>query len=230
MSTPHPAAGATADAPARHRGRGRVLQTAHGSRAEAFGPVEWGLLTGIAGIWGSSFLFIDVGLEALEPAVVSLARLVLGTGALALIPRARQRLRGEDLPRAALLGLVWMAIPLLLFPLAQQWVASSVAGMVNGAVPLFSALIATVLLRHLPRPGQAVGLAVGFLGVVAITWPSARGADASLLGVSLLLLAVALYGLATNLAVPLQQRYGGAPVLLRAQLVALVVIAPFGFA
>jgi drug/metabolite transporter (DMT)-like permease len=44
------------------------------------------------------------------------------------------------------------------------------------------------------------------------------------------LLATVLYGLAANLAVPLQQRYGSLPVLLRAQGVALVVIAPFGLA
>ena len=42
------------------------------------------------------------------------------------------------------------------------------------------------------------------------------------------MLAVVLYGLAVNLAVPLQQRYGALPVLLRAQLAALVLLLPFG--
>ncbi len=44
---------------------------------------------------------------------------------------------------------------------------------------------------------------------------------------ALVLLAVTLYGFAFNLAVPLQQRYGSMPVLLRAQLVAAAVVAPF---
>ena len=209
--------------------RQRVIGTAPGSRPEAFGPVEWGLLAAVAAIWGSSFLFIAIGIDDLSPAVVALARLGLGTATLALIPRARRRVGREDRARIIALGVIWMGIPLLLFPVAQQWVASAVAGMINGAVPLFSALIAAVLLRRLPGRAQAAGLIVGFVGVVAITLPTGD-TRASALGVALLVLAVALYGLAVNLAVPLQQRYGALPVLLRAQLVALVVVTPFGLA
>jgi drug/metabolite transporter (DMT)-like permease len=46
----------------------------------------------------------------------------------------------------------------------------------------------------------------------------------------LLLAAAAMYGLALNMAVPLQQRYGAFPVLLRAQAVAIVAVLPFGLA
>ena len=49
-----------------------------------------------------------------------------------------------------------------------------------------------------------------------------------MLGASLVILAVLCYGLALNLAVPLQQRHGALPVLLRAQLAALVLLLPFG--
>jgi hypothetical protein len=35
-----------------------LIETAHGTRREAFGPQEWGLLAAVATIWGSSFLFI----------------------------------------------------------------------------------------------------------------------------------------------------------------------------
>jgi drug/metabolite transporter (DMT)-like permease len=100
--------------------------------------------------------------------------------------------------------------------------------MLNGAVPLMTAAIATVLLRRLPGPQQLAGLVVGFAGVVAISWPSIQGARATALGTILVLVAVSLYGLAANLAVPLQQRYGALPVLLRAQIVALVVVTPVG--
>jgi len=117
---------------------------------------------------------------------------------------------------------------LLLFPIAQQWVDSSIAGMVNGGVPLFAALIAAVLLRQLPGRIQMLGLGVGFAGVVLIALPSVADADGSPLGVALLLLATALYGLAVNLSVPLTQRYGALPVLWRAQLTAIVVTAPLG--
>lgn len=160
------------------------------------------------------------------PAVIAFARLGLGAATLAALPRARRRIDRADLPRVALLGVVWMAAPLMLFPLAQQHVDSSVAGMINGAAPLFTACVAAVWLRRLPGRWQLLGLGIGFLGVTAIGLPNIRGASASAFGVALLLLAVTLYGLALNLAVPLQQRYGSMPVLLRAQLVATVVVAP----
>ena len=75
---------------------------------------------------------------------------------------------------------------------------------------------------------QTLGLLVGFVGVVAISWPEAQGSRATTLGAALVLVAVACYGLAVNLAVPLQQRYGALPVLLRAQLAAGALLLPFG--
>jgi drug/metabolite transporter (DMT)-like permease len=210
------------------RVRRPLLEAGSGTRPEAFTAREWLLLSAIALIWGSSFLFIDVGLEALRPGVIAFARVVLGAAALALFPAARRRIDREDLPRVALLGLVWMGGPLILFPVAQQWVDSSVAGMLNGAVPLFGAAWAVVLLRRPLARAQMLGLAVGFAGVVAISWPEVESSRSTTLGASLVLLAVLLYGLAVNLAVPLQQRYGSLPVLLRAQLAAMVLLVPFG--
>jgi drug/metabolite transporter (DMT)-like permease len=42
----------------------------------------------------------------------------------------------------------------------------------------------------------------------------------------MVVLAVLCYGVAVNVAVPLQQRYGALPVLFRAQIVALVLLLP----
>jgi drug/metabolite transporter (DMT)-like permease len=208
--------------------RSRLPATAAGVRTEAFGPTEWGLLAAIASIWGSSFLFMAIGLEAFRPGVVTLARVALGAVTLSLIPKARLPVDRTDLVRIAILGVVWMGLPLLLFPIAQQWIDSSLAGMLNGAVPLMTAAFATGLLRRLPGTRQLAGLVVGFAGVVAISWPSIQGARATAVGTILVLVAVSLYGLAANLAVPLQQRYGALPVLLRAQVAALILVTPFG--
>lgn len=224
--TPASSAGGAAATPTRRR----LLETHGGTFTHAFGPVEWALLASIALIWGASFFFIDVGLRGFRPGVVALARVALGALALSMVPRARRPVAHEDLPRVALLGLIWMGIPLVLFPVAQQWIDSSVAGMLNAAVPLTAAAWASLLLGRLPGRKQALGLLVGFAGIVAISLPELRGAQASALGVGLVLLAVVLYGLSSNLAVPLQQKYGAPPVLLRALLVAVVVIAPFGLA
>jgi drug/metabolite transporter (DMT)-like permease len=208
--------------------RRRLLEAGTGSRPEAFGAGEWLLLAAIAVIWGSSFLFIDLALEAFRPGVIALARVALGAAALALVPASRRAVVREDMPRVALLGLVWMVGPLVLFPVAQQWIDSSVAGMLNGAVPLFGAAWAVVLLRRPLGRTQTLGLVVGFAGVVAISWPEVQGSRATTLGAALVVFAVLLYGLSVNLAVPLQQRYGALPVLLRAQLAALVLLVPFG--
>ena len=114
-----------------------------------------------------------------------------------------------------------------MYSLAEQWIDSSLAGMLTAAVPIWTALVATILLRRLPGRTLAVGLLVGFGGVLVLSWPSVRNADASALGVLLVILATASYGVAGNLAVPLQQRYGALPVLARAQLVALVLVLPY---
>jgi len=206
------------------------LSTTEGTISDAFGGVEWGLLVGIALIWGSSFLWIDIGLDSLRPGVIALARVLLGIAVLSCFPQARKRVAPSDLGRIAMLGLLWMGIPLSLFPIAQQWVDSSIAGMMNGAVPLTTAARATLLLGRLPGRVQLLGLVLGFAGVVAISWPKLASSGASAAGIGLIGIAVFLYGLAANLAVPLQQRYGALPVLLRALLASLVIILPFGLA
>ena len=203
-----------------------LIETAQGTRREAFGPQEWGLLAAIAAMWGSSFLFIEIGLEHFGPGVVAFGRVAVGALTLSLLRGSHRPVERSDLPRVALLGAVWMAAPLLLFPIGQQWIDSSLAGMLNGAVPIFAAVTAAILLRRLPASRQLIGIAVGFLGVVGVLWPATGDADATALGASLVLLAVLCYGVAVNIAVPLQQRYGALPVLLRAQLVALVLLAP----
>ncbi|HWC33093.1 MAG TPA: DMT family transporter [Actinomycetota bacterium] len=208
-----------------------VITTARGTRTEAFGATEWGLLAAIAAMWGSSYLLIAVGLEAFPPTLIALLRLAFGAVAVGAFRRARRPIDREDLPRVALLGVIWMAVPLLLFPIGQDLgIASSVAGMINGAMPLFAALFAWILLARAPAARQGVGLALGFAGVVLILLPSLQGAAATAVGAALLILAVTLYGLSANITVPLQQKYGALPVVFRAQLVALVLLAPLGLA
>lgn len=65
---------------------------------------------------------------------------------------------------------------------------------------------------------------------MAVSWPALQGARATARGAAPILGAQLFYGLGINLAVPLQQRYGSLPVLLRAQLAALVFVAPIGLA
>lgn len=204
-----------------------IIETNRGTNREAFGATEWGLLTATALIWGASFLFIDIALDDVAPGVIPFARILLGTAALGLFPAARRGVDRRDWGRIAVLGVLWMAVPLTLFSIAQQWINSALAGMLNAAMPLFSAVFATLLLRQLPGPFQLVGLTVGFAGVFLIAVPGVAESSSLAAGVIMVIGAVVCYGLAVNIAVPLQQRYGALAVIARVQWVALALTIPY---
>jgi drug/metabolite transporter (DMT)-like permease len=207
----------------------RLISTSHGTNREAFTTRDWALFVSLVLIWGSSFLFIAVGLDHFHPGLVSLLRVGFGAATLAFVPRARRTpIQREDWPRLLLLSAVWIALPLTLFPVAQQWIDSAVAGMLNGAMPIFTAVVSVMLLRELPGPRQLVGLVVGFAGVVAISWPSAGADGTAALGVALVLAATVCYAVATNMVAPLQQRYGSLPVIARVEWLALPLVLPYG--
>lgn len=207
----------------------RLISTSHGTNREAFSAGDWGIFVSLVLIWGSSFLFIAIGLDHFHPGVVSLLRVAFGAATLAFVPRARRTpIAPEDRPRLVVLSMVWIALPLTLFPVAQQWIDSAVAGMLNGAMPIFTALVATILLRELPGPRQTAGLLVGFAGVLAIGWPSADSGRTAAVGVVLVVLATICYAVATNMVAPLQQRYGALPVLARVEWMAVPFVVPYG--
>jgi drug/metabolite transporter (DMT)-like permease len=220
------------DADAAERRLDRLPYTARGRFEGAFTLTDWGLLVAVALVFGSSFLLIEIGLRSFAPSVVTLARLGLGVATLALLPGTRRvRFERVDARRIAVVGIVWLGIPLLLFPMAQQWIDSSVAGMVNGSMPLMTVAWTALIGRSLPARAQALGIAIGFLGIVAISLPEIPigelGTPQTLLGIALAFTAASLYGLAATLVTPLQQRYGSLPVLLRGQVVALLFVTPF---
>src|SRR4051794_24622684 len=82
----------------------------------AQGTADWLLVILPGIIWGASFLFIAEGLRSVGPRGVTLARILVGFLTLALIPAARRPVAKADRGRTALLGLIWMAFPLSMFP------------------------------------------------------------------------------------------------------------------
>ena len=189
-------------------------------------PLDWvrWVIPGV--VWGTSFFFIAEGLEAFPAILITPMRICFGFLTLAMVPATRRvRIERTDWPRVALLGLIWMAIPLSLFPFAEQSVSSSVTGMLNGATPIFVTTVAAAMARRVPRLRQLVGLAAGFAGVVLIALPSG-GAGNSWGGIGLIFIALVFYGFALNVAVPLQQKYGALATMWRVQGVAFVLTAP----
>jgi drug/metabolite transporter (DMT)-like permease len=191
-----------------------------------FATRDWLMLAGVSLTWGASFLFIDVGLEHFAPVLVAFGRVAFGALTLSVLPGVRRPVPRSEWPLIAAMAVTWMAIPFTCFAIAQQWIDSSLAGMINAATPLFVALVAAGAVRQLPSHVQATGLVVGFAGVVAISLPSI-GEGSNALGIGLVLLAACLYGFAFNIAAPLQRRHGALPVIWRAQLVAVVLMLPF---
>jgi drug/metabolite transporter (DMT)-like permease len=207
--------------------RERLISTGEGTLSAPLGRSEWLLLLATALIWGSSYILIAAALEGLRPLAVAFVRVALGLAVLASLPAARRgSLSRSDRTRVALLGVLWLALPLTLYPIAQRHVSSSVAGMITGSQPLMAAAIAAALLRRRPRSQVVLGLATGFAGIaIVVSSSTAGGTTASVEGSILILVAVACYALAANLAVPLQQRYGALPVITRALVVAFGLLA-----
>ena len=112
--------------------------TSHGTHAGAFTPLDWGLFLAIGCIWGSSFLFIRIGLDAFAPGLITSLRILLGAAALWLVPAARSPVDRADRPRLIVLSVLWVAIPFTLFPLAEQHITSGLTGLLNGALPIFA--------------------------------------------------------------------------------------------
>jgi drug/metabolite transporter (DMT)-like permease len=191
---------------------------------------DWVLLTIPGIIWGASFFLIAEGLEVFPPELITPMRIFFGFLALICFPASRVSVPREAFPRIALLGTLWMAIPLTMFPFAELHVSSSVTGMLNGATPFFVAGVASIIAKKLPTKKQMWGLAIGFSGVILIAVPTAREGSNSAGGVAMIFIALACYGVALNISVGLQRQYGALPVIVRAQAVAFVLTAPFGIA
>lgn len=183
-----------------------------------FGPAEWGLSGVISLVWGSSFLFIAIAIDHVQTPVVPMARTFFGALALACIPSARKVIERADLGRIVLLSLVWMGIPFLLYPMAEETTSSAITGMINGGLPVVTVVVSAVWFRRVPSVFRMVSVLVGFAGIALISFSSVsgheKGAAADLRGVSLLLLALLCYGIAVNLAAPLQRKYGSLRLML----------------
>jgi drug/metabolite transporter (DMT)-like permease len=189
--------------------------------------VDWSLLIVPGVIWGASFLFIAEGLEALAPNGITFLRLAIGFATLSVVPSARRALHPGDGRGVALLGVIWLAFPLSLFPFAEQRVSSALTGMLNGATPIFAVMVAGLMARRWPERPVMMGLATGVAGAVLMAVPG-LGGSSSAVGIAMIVTALVCYGVALNIARPLQQRSGALPVVWRALGVAVVLTAPLG--
>jgi drug/metabolite transporter (DMT)-like permease len=194
---------------------------------------DWLLFLGVSLVWGSSFLLIDITLESMEPGVITFGRVSLGALALVVVSGLANRSgplwpEPSDRLGVAALSALWVAVPFTLFPLAQQYINSALTGLLNGATPIYVAIAGMILARVRPRGFQLAGTLVGFLGVVLISAPTLTTGGSQVRGVLMVLGATACYGVAMNVASPLQRRYGSVSLMRWMLIGASLWTLPFG--
>ena len=102
------------------------------------------LLLLLSAIWGSSFIFIKLGVDELEPSVVVLGRLVFGALFLTLLLPGRGGLgplRGHLVP-LVVLGTLNNAIPFWLLGFAETRLPAGLTAVIQASAPIFTVLLA----------------------------------------------------------------------------------------
>ena len=159
---------------------------------------DWLAFAALSLAWGSSFMWIKIAVQEIGPFLLVGFRILFGLLGLALVVAFRK----PEWPRQAkqwgvllLLGLTNTAAPFVLISWAEQYIDSAVASVLNGSVPLFTMLIAHLLLSDDRMNRQRVlGLLIGFAGVVSLVWRDLQtGLELNLLAQGAMLLAVLLY-------------------------------------
>jgi drug/metabolite transporter (DMT)-like permease len=123
-------------------------------------------------IWGSSFAWIKIAVEEIPPATLVAWRMTLGAlGMVALlvawrVPMPRRR---RELIPLAVMGAINAAIPIFLISWGEQFVDSGTAAVLNSLVPIFSLVIAGLVIRTEPVTALRVsGLVLGFIGAALL--------------------------------------------------------------
>ena len=143
-----------------------------GSTSAAWATARVGAL---ALLWGATFLWIELALDALSPVQVTLARCVLGAATLLAVcfGSGRRLPRGRALwARIVVAAFFCNALPFTMFSIGQQTIDSGVAGVLNATTPLWSLLLGLLIgTERGIRPIRLTGLVLGFGGTVLIFAP-----------------------------------------------------------
>ncbi|MCJ2034927.1 DMT family transporter [Methylobacterium sp. J-068] len=145
---------------------------------------EWAMLLILSVLWGGSFFFTQVALDAVPPFTL----VSLRVGLAALILNVVVLLSGLEMPREARawtaflgMGLLNNAVPFCLIVWGQTHIASGLAAILNATTPLFTVVAAQLLTADERMTGNRIaGVLVGLTGVAVMVGPAALaglGAD-----------------------------------------------------
>ena len=167
------------------------------TQTRSMGSSEWSLLGLLSLVWGGSFFFYKVLVQALPPFTVVLGRVAIAAVALNLW----LAIRGERLPgsprlwlRMTLMGVLNNALPFSCFAFSEIRITSGLAAILNATTPVFGVLVGALLRTGAPfTAARALAVLFGLLGVVVLIGPSALHGGGDLTSELACLLASASY-------------------------------------
>ena len=160
---------------------------------------KWILLVILSLIWGSSFILIKKSLEHFTPYQVGALRVLISgvlLSPIAILNRAKFPMKSiKWLIIAAFAG---NFIPMFLFPIAETKVSSSVAGIMNSMMPIFTIIVGAVFWKTKTTSRQIIGILISFLGVTILLLSGNDKAEMPVFYVGLLLFAAFLYAISVT--------------------------------
>jgi drug/metabolite transporter (DMT)-like permease len=193
------------------------------------------MFLGVSAIWGASYLQIKIALDGLDASMVVFARVALAAALLYLVVALRGGSDRSALAglrrrpgRAAVQGLLSVAIPFLLISYGETQISSGLTGILVAPGPLFVALFAPALDPSEKVDRRAgIGLLIGFAGVVLLVGIDTVDDLGEFLGSLAVLGAACSYALGAMYA---KNRFSGVPPLVvsfaACLTAALITIAP----
>lgn len=152
----------------------------------SMGSLEWFLLIALSVLWGGSFFFVEVAVDALGPLTIVALRVGLAAVALNLIVLAMGLRMPKDRQVWAAffsMGFLNNMIPFSLIVWGQVSIASGHASILNASTPFFTLLAAHYLTGDEKLTGRRLlGVLLGIAGVVLMVGVDAfEGIDTHIL-------------------------------------------------
>ena len=162
---------------------------------------SWLKLIFLSVLWGGSFFFVGVAVDQLTPLTIVMMRLVPAAITLwifLLVSGIKVPMTWRVWRSFLLIGLINNALPFSLIVWAQTSISSGLASIFNATTPLFTVLIAGLLLiDERLTLAKIVGILLGFFGVIVMVGPATlSGLGSDVLPQLAILLAAICYGFA----------------------------------
>lgn len=203
---------------------------------------DWFLMLLVIVIGGSSFAMIRIAIETIPPPIITVGRLWVGAIMMTAITLGTGRqfppLLDPQNPGMTLhlhwrfmivIGVVGTSVPFFIFPWAQQYVDSGLAGIYMATMPIWTLGLAAIFASEALTGRRLAGFAIGFIGVVILMGPAiiSNAGKTNLLAQASLVLATLFYAgnaVITRRAPPIRPRVFSAGALIAGAVIVTPVL------